>query len=104
MQLFFIESAIRFEVGENAGMDDARQKIVEHYELVVETNFLLNLTEREVLILRGDAVMKSLEQSLKLRNDRVLIVSRIADERPAIFSACQIHSALVHAAGKWLFP
>src|SRR5215831_560434 len=66
-------------------VDDGGQVVGDQHELVVPSNLLADLIEagRPAQVL-GDLVVEPQEDGMKLRHDAVLVVARIADERPAI--------------------
>src|SRR5215467_9282187 len=63
-------------------MDDLGQEIVENDILIVEANQFLNIFKSPAGIVREHSIVEAKKQTLKLRNDAVLDVSWIADERP----------------------
>ena len=70
--------------------DDRRQEVVEHNPLVVEANLALNLSERQLRPVVGELVVEPQHQPLKLGNDHVLVVARIADDRAGL--GCRVGS------------
>ena len=51
-----------------------------HHVLVVETDNLLQFVERKLRIFGNDPIVETMKQTLKLGNDHVLVVARIADQ------------------------
>ena len=81
-------------IGEDAAeglvVDDGGQEVGDQHPLVVPPDLLTDRLEADVLAqmlgsgqLIGDPVVESQEDGVKLRHDAVLVVARIADERPA---------------------
>src|SRR5262245_31463803 len=68
---------------QHAGMDDARQEIVYDNILIVESHEPLNVCEHHSRIVCHGAVVKSQEETVELRNDGVLVVTRISNEGTA---------------------
>ena len=81
LQLVPIVMISRLQMTQHIGVDDARQEIIHYDILVMESHELLNFFERDSGILRQGAVVKSQEESLELRNNGVLVVAGISDER-----------------------
>ncbi len=52
--------------------------------MIVKSYFALNLRKRPVFVVRRDFIMEAEKQPLKLRNDDVLVISRVTDDRSAL--------------------
>ena len=63
----------------HARMNNPRQEVIQHNVLVMEADLLLHIGERQIRILRAKSIVKALEQSLQLRNNRSF--RRCADRR-----------------------
>ncbi|MGY4330041.1 hypothetical protein ACVWWG_004458 [Bradyrhizobium sp. LB7.2] len=83
-ELAAVVAARGLQFVQHAGMDDAWQEIVQHDVLIVESNALLHVLERQAVIVVDHAVVKAQHQGLELRDDAVLVVAGIADQRAAL--------------------
>ena len=83
-ELAAVVAACGLQLVQHAGMDDARQEIVQHHVLIVESDALLHVFERQAVIVVDHAVVKAQHQGLELRDDAVLVVAGIADQRAAL--------------------
>ena len=78
-----IVAAVRLELIENVAGHDPGQEIVRDDVLVVVADELLHVAECQARVVGNRAVVEPQHQPLKLGHDAVLVVSRIADQRPA---------------------
>src|SRR5207249_1286336 len=83
-KFIFIEFTVRSQGAENGFIDYSRQKIIQHHELIMEPNLLLDIRERQTCVLSEKTIVETQEQTLQLRYDRIFVVSRIADKSAAI--------------------
>src|SRR5262249_28902740 len=74
---------VRQDPAQNLRCDHRGQEIIEHDPLVMEAHFPLHLLETPAGIGFSDSIMKPEKEALKLRNDYVLVVSGVADDRAA---------------------
>jgi hypothetical protein len=73
---------MRQHLGQHRGRDDRWQIVVEHDPLIVPAD--RRLRGGEIAELGGEAVVKAQEQPLELRDDDVLVVARVADDRALV--------------------
>ena len=83
LQLAAVVSRTGLQFLEDARVEDPGQEVVQHDVLVVIPDEPLDLGQLEARILVHGAIVEAQEQPLELRHDRVLVVPRIPDERPA---------------------
>src|SRR5207247_6856301 len=67
---------------DHIGADDGHQKIMEHNPLVVPPDELLHGLEPLVWMFVADLIVEPQQRGLELRDDHVLVVSRIPDHGP----------------------
>src|SRR5580692_8942519 len=80
LKFFLVVLAVRLQGIQHLGMDDPREKIVEENVLIVKTNEFLDVFERQSGIVLDGAIVKTMKQSLKLRDDRIFVVAWISNK------------------------
>src|SRR5215471_16591934 len=63
-------------------MDDPGQEIIQDYVLVMESNEFLDARKVHSRVISQSAIVEPQEEPLQLRNNAVLVVARVPNQRP----------------------
>ena len=81
LELLRVVFAIGLQLAQHARVNNARQEIIQDDVLIMKAHEPLQCLERrDSRVVLELAIVKAQEQPLKLRDDRIFIVTRIADE------------------------
>ena len=83
LQLVAVELAVGLQPVQNVRVHDAGEKVVEDDPLIMKSNNLLQRREGQPRVIVDRPIVKLQEQALKLRDDAVLIIPRVSDQRAA---------------------
>src|ERR1700741_1547611 len=82
LQLASIEfSLFIFKFVQHTGFHNSRQKIMEHHVLIMETHELLYVLKFRIGLVVHRAIVKTMKKPLELRDDGVLVVAWITNQR-----------------------
>src|SRR5438034_4823494 len=73
---------MRHHLVQNFPGDDRGQKVIQYRPLVMESDLALNLRKSPIGVVGRELVVKAVKKALKLGDDDVLIVSRVANDCP----------------------